>query len=79
MNYLHQEKCLHDHGACRATSPRWGDYSWAIYYGGRVYFAGEYIPYQSCTGSAFILTIGTCDGTRDGYANWGTPVNSVVP
>jgi hypothetical protein len=62
-----------------ATSPRWGDYSWAIYYDGRVYFAGEYIPYQSCTGSAFTLTIGTCGGTRDGYANWGTSVNSVVP
>ena len=61
------------------TSPRWGDYSWAIYYGGRVYFAGEYIPYRSCTGSAFTLTIGTCGGTRDGYANWGTSVNSVRP
>jgi hypothetical protein len=62
-----------------ATSPRWGDYNWAIYYAGRVYFAGEYIPYRSCTGSAFTLTIGTCGGTRDGYANWGTSVNSVWP
>jgi hypothetical protein len=61
------------------TSPRWGDYNWAIFYGGRVYFAGEYIPYRSCTGSAFTLTIGTCGGTRDGYANWGTSVNSVRP
>ena len=61
------------------TSPRWGDYSWAIYYAGRVYFSGEYIPYPTCTGSAFTLTIGTCGGTRDGYANWGTSVNSVVP
>jgi hypothetical protein len=61
------------------TSPRWGDYSWAIYYAGRVYFAGEYIPHQTCTGSAFTLTIGTCGGTRDGFANWGTSVNSVVP
>jgi hypothetical protein len=23
--------------------------------------------------------IGTCDGTRDGFANWGTSVNFVVP
>jgi hypothetical protein len=60
-------------------SPRWGDYGATIYYDGRVYFAGEYIPYASCTGSAFTLTIGTCGGTRDGVANWGTSVNYVVP
>jgi hypothetical protein len=63
-------------------APRWGDYSAAIFLpgsDGRVYFANEYIPYASCTGSAFTLTIATCGGTRDGYANWGTSVNSVVP
>jgi hypothetical protein len=61
------------------TSPRWGDYSEATFSDGRVYFANEYIPYASCTGSSFTLTIGTCGGTRDGYANWGTSVNEVTP
>lgn len=64
------------------TVPRWGDYSWGIYLPGgsdRIYFANEYIQYPNCTGPAFTLTIGTCGGTRDGYANWGTSVNYVVP
>jgi hypothetical protein len=63
------------------TRPRWGDYSWAIYpgSGNRIYFATNYIQYPNCTGSAFTLTIGTCGGTRDGMANWGTSVNYVVP
>ncbi|HUY25109.1 MAG TPA: hypothetical protein VMV09_07390, partial [Candidatus Saccharimonadales bacterium] len=65
-----------------ATRPRWGDYSWAIYLPGssRIYFATEYIQYPSCTGAAFNPeAIGTCGGTRDGMANWGTSVNYVVP
>jgi hypothetical protein len=64
------------------TRPRWGDYSEAFFLphsGGRVYFANEYIQYPNCVGSSFSLTIGTCGGTRDGYANWGTSVNYVVP
>ncbi len=64
------------------TRPRWGDYSWAIYLPGgsdRLYFATNYIQYPNCTGKAFTLTIGTCGGTRDGNANWGTSVNYVVP
>jgi len=63
------------------TRPRWGDYSWAIYPGSgdRIYFATNYIQYPNCTGSAFTLTIGTCGGTRDDFANWGTSVNYVVP
>ncbi|MGA7919290.1 MAG: hypothetical protein WCA38_06420 [Candidatus Acidiferrales bacterium] len=61
------------------TRPRWGDYSWAIYSGGRVYFSTNYIQYPNCVGSAFTLTIPTCGGTRDGNANWGTSVNFVVP
>jgi hypothetical protein len=64
------------------TRPRWGDYGWAIYLPGgsdRMYFSNEYIQYPNCTGSAFTLTIGTCNGTRDGFANWGTSVNYVVP
>jgi hypothetical protein len=62
--------------------PRWGDYSWGIYLpdgSNRLYFANEYIQFPNCTGSAFTLTIGTCGGTRDGNANWGTSVNYVVP
>jgi hypothetical protein len=58
-----------------ATGPRWGDYSWAIYSDGRFYFATNYIQYPNCTGTSFSLTLGTCGGTRDGFANWGTSVN----
>jgi hypothetical protein len=64
------------------TRPRWGDYSWAIFVpwsGGKIDFATNYIQYPNCTGSAFTLTLATCGGTRDGFANWGTSVNSVVP
>ncbi len=64
------------------TRARWGDYSWATFLpwsGGRIYFATNYIQSQNCTGSAFTLTLGTCGGTRDGFANWGTSVNFVVP
>jgi hypothetical protein len=64
------------------TRPRWGDYSWAVFLpwsGGRIYFATNYIQHPNCTGSAFTLTLGTCGGTRDGFANWGTSVNYVRP
>jgi len=61
------------------TRPRWGDYGWAVYVPGtgRIYFASQYIQYPNCTGSAFTLTLATCGGTRDGFANWGTSVNYV--
>ncbi len=65
-----------------ATRPRWGDYSAATFLpwsGGTIYFSTNYIQYPNCTGSTFTLTLGTCGGTRDGFANWGTSVNSVVP
>jgi hypothetical protein len=65
------------------TRPRWGDYSWALFVpgtSGRIYFATNYIQYPNCTGAAFNPNqIGTCGGTRDGMANWGTSVNYVVP
>ena len=61
------------------TRPRWGDYSNAIWSDGQIYFATNYIQYPNCTGTDFTLTIGTCHGTRDGFANWGTSVNSVRP
>ena len=65
------------------TRPRWGDYSWGLFVpgtGGRIYFANEYIQFPSCTGAAFDPnTIGTCGGTRNGRANWGTSVNFVTP
>jgi hypothetical protein len=65
-----------------ATRPRWGDYSSAIYLpwsDGRIYFATNYIQYPNCAPPAFTLTLATCGGTRDGFANWGTSVNYVVP
>lgn len=64
-----------------STRPRWGDYSNAVYLlgSGKIYFSTNYIQYPNCTGSEFTLTLGTCGGTRDGYANWGTSVNYVVP
>ena len=65
-----------------STRPRWGDYSAAQFLpgsGGRIYFATNYIQYPNCMPPAFTLTIGTCGGTRDGDANWGTSVNYVVP
>lgn len=60
-----------------ATSPRWGDYSNAVFANGQFYFATNYIQSPNCTGAAFTLTVGTCGGTRDGFANWGTSVNSL--
>jgi hypothetical protein len=62
------------------TRPRWGDYSWAIWSDGKFYFATNYIQYPNCTGADFDFTkLGTCGGTRDGNANWGTSVNYVEP
>jgi hypothetical protein len=58
---------------------RWGDYGGAILMGGKYYFASEYIQYPNCAPPQFTLTIGTCGGTRDGDANWGTSVNYVAP
>jgi hypothetical protein len=63
-----------------AFRPRWGDYGNAILSGGRVYFAGEFIQSPNCAPPAFNpFAIGTCGGTRDGAANWGTSVNHVTP
>jgi hypothetical protein len=59
--------------------PRWGDYSAAVFANGQFYFATNYIQYPNCTGAAFTLTLATCGGTRDAFANWGTSVNSVSP
>jgi hypothetical protein len=61
------------------TGPRWGDYSWAIWSDGRLYFATNYIQYPNCLPPEFTLTLATCGGTRDGNANWGTSVNYVEP
>ena len=61
------------------TRPRWGDYSWAIWSDGRLYFATNYIQYPSCEPPEFTLTLATCGGTRDGNANWGTSVNYAIP
>jgi hypothetical protein len=65
--------------ATPAFRPRWGDYGNAVLMGGRYYFASEYIQSPNCAPPQFTLTIGTCGGTRDGFANWGTSVNHVIP
>jgi hypothetical protein len=62
-----------------AFRPRWGDYGAAVLLGGKAYFASEYIQSANCAPPQFTLTIGTCGGTRDGFANWGTSVNFVTP
>ena len=61
--------------------PRWGDYSAGVYDpgSGKIFFATNYIQFPNCTGPAFTLTLATCGGTRDAFANWGTSVNSVTP
>lgn len=64
------------------TRPRWGDYGNAIFVpftGGKIYFATNYIQFPNCTGADFTLTLPTCGGTRDVFANWGTSVNYVTP
>ena len=65
--------------ATPAFRPRWGDYGAAVLMGGRYYFASEYIQSPNCAPPQFTLTIGTCGGTRNGFANWGTSVNHVIP
>jgi hypothetical protein len=57
--------------------PRWGDYTWAIWFGGKIYFSTEYIQSPNCSDSAFVLDP-TCGATRDEFANWGTSINSVA-
>lgn len=62
--------------------PRWGDYGSAVFMpgsGGKIYFASEYIQSPNCMPPTFTLTLATCGGTRNGLANWGTSVNSVMP
>ncbi len=69
-------------GFSEYLGPRWGDYSQGVFdpLTEKIYFANEYIQYANCTGSAFdVLALGTCGGTRDGFANWGTSVNSFSP
>ena len=65
--------------ATPAFRPRWGDYGSAVLMGGKYYFASEYIQSPNCEPPQFTLTIGTCGGTRNGFANWGTSVNFVTP
>lgn len=57
--------------------PRWGDYTFAIWSNGQVYFAGEYIQSPNCSNAAFLVDP-TCGGTRDAFANWGTSLNFVA-
>ncbi len=59
-----------------AYRPRWGDYTWAVWANGKIYFSSEYIQSPNCSDQAFINDP-TCGGTRDPFANWGTSLNSV--
>jgi hypothetical protein len=68
-------------GTCKPSSglsytPRFGDYSWAVWYGGKVYFATEYIQYKNC-GIIQYKTDPSCGDTRGPDANWGTSLNSL--
>jgi hypothetical protein len=67
-------------GTCTSGTytPRWGDYTWAVWSDGKVYFSTEYIPYPDCGNAAFKVD-STCDHTRGQLANWGTSLNSVAP
>ena len=68
-------------GNCAGTglsyTPRFGDYSWAVWSGGKVYFASEYIEYKNCALSQYLLDP-TCGSTRGPAANWGTSLNSIA-
>lgn len=61
--------------------PRWGDYSAGVFdpRSGKIFFTTQYIQFPNCAPPDFTLTLATCGGTRDAFANWGTSVNSVFP
>jgi hypothetical protein len=58
-------------------TPRWGDYTAAVYSGGKVYFATEYIQAPNCSDATYNLDA-SCGGTRSFNANWGSSLNSIV-
>jgi hypothetical protein len=60
-----------------AFRPRWGDYSAAVAFGGKVYFSTEYIQYPSCSDSAWAQDP-SCGGTRGRSANWGTSISVIT-
>jgi hypothetical protein len=59
--------------------PRWGDYSMGQFDpgSGKIFFSTQYIQFPNCAPPDFTLALATCGGTRDGFANWGTSVNSL--
>ena len=58
--------------------PRWGDYSAAVSFDGKVYFSTEFIQHPSCSDSAW-LSDPSCGGTRGRSANWGTSISVLTP
>jgi hypothetical protein len=57
--------------------PRWGDYGAAVFVpGAGFFFASEYIQYPNCNPAYWFGVDGTCGGTRDVFANFGTSINS---
>jgi hypothetical protein len=57
-------------------TPRFGDYTWAVWYNGNVYFATEYIQYKNCANAQYRIDP-SCGQTRGPDANWGTSLNSL--
>jgi hypothetical protein len=61
-----------------AFRPRWGDYSAAVSFDGKVYFATEFIQHKSCSDKAWLVDP-SCGGTRGRSANWGTSISVLSP
>jgi len=61
-----------------AFRPRWGDYSAAAGFGGKVYFSTEFIQHPSCSDAAW-ASDPTCGGTRARSSNWGTSISVLSP
>lgn len=64
-------------GSCSTYFPRFGDYSWSVWSGGKVYFSTEFIQFPNC-GEVQYRIDPTCSSTRGPLANWGTSINSVT-
>ncbi len=56
--------------------PRWGDYGYAAWDNGFLYFASEYIQYPNCDDATFTVDR-SCGGTRGTQSNWGTSLSKI--
>jgi len=69
-------------GTCPSGSgfaywPRFGDYSWAVWSDGKVFFSSEYIQFKNCGIPQYKIDP-SCGDTRGPDANWGTSLNSIT-